>query len=161
MPQLQFGDFAPQLIWLAITFITLYFALSRVAIPRVEHVLGERKARVDGDLEKARTSQRQAEEEMIRYDAQIAAAKARGQALARARREKLEAELAQRRGVLDKETASKVANAEENIRNFMEQASTQMEGATSEAVTDIVRQFAGVEVSGGEVAAALRQATKG
>ena len=46
LPQLNPADFAPQLIWLAITFTVLYFILARVALPRIGEVIEERRDRV-------------------------------------------------------------------------------------------------------------------
>ncbi len=47
MPQLQPDVFAPQLFWLAIIFTLFYLALSRLALPRIERVLANRKAKID------------------------------------------------------------------------------------------------------------------
>ncbi|MBI4724329.1 MAG: hypothetical protein HY765_04915 [Rhodomicrobium sp.] len=160
MPQLQPVDFAPQLVWLAITFAFLYLVLSRVALPRIEKVLGGRKSRIGSDLEKARDAQQRSEKEMERYEAEIAAAKAKGQGSIRAAREKLEAELNQKREVLDHQLAAKAAETEKRVQNLLERASGEMEEMTAGVVSDIVREFAGAEVSEGEVRAALRQSPK-
>ena len=72
-------DFAPQLIWLAIIFAAFYFALAYRALPRIQEVLATRKAKIEGDLESARAAQRRADSESERYEAGIAAAKAKGQ----------------------------------------------------------------------------------
>jgi F-type H+-transporting ATPase subunit b len=160
MPQLQPGDFAPQLVWLAITFALLYFLLSRVALPRIESVIGQRKSLIGGDLLKAREAQRQSEEEMTRYEAEIASAKAKAQASVRAAQEKLDAELATKRSALEEEAAAKIGQAEEKIHGLLERASAEMETITSDVVNDIVKELAGVEVTEGEVRAALRQGAK-
>jgi F-type H+-transporting ATPase subunit b len=161
MPQLQPADFAPQLIWLAIVFTLFYLALSRGALPRIERVLANRKTKIESDLEGARQAQQHADEEASRYEAQIAAAKTKGQASIRGHRETLEAELAAKRESFDKELAAKAAETEQNVRKLLERASGEIQAMTAGAVSDIVKEFAGLEVSEGEVRDALRQSSKG
>jgi F-type H+-transporting ATPase subunit b len=160
MPQLQPDDFAPQLIWLVIIFACLFFILSRQALPRIEQALGERKSRISGDLESAREAQQQSEKAMESYEAEIAAAKAKGQGVMRAGREKLEAELNEERGALDRQLAARAAETEKRIHGMLERASGEMEAMTSSVVSDIVDKLAGVEPSEEEVRAALRQMSK-
>jgi len=160
MPQLQPGDFAPQLIWLAIIFLLFYLSLSRLALPRIAKVIASRKAKIEGDLEGARQAQQHADREAERYEAQIAAAKTKGQASLRAHRDKLEAEMAGKREALDKELAAKAAETEKNVHKLLERAAGEMEAMTAGAVSDIVKEFAGLEVSDGDVRAALRQSSK-
>lgn len=160
MPQLVIEDFAPQLIWLAIIFAAFYFALAYRALPRIQEVLASRKAKIEGDLESARAAQRRADSESERYETGIAAAKATGQSSIRALREKLEAELAQKREAFDGELAAKAAETDKSVHKLLEQAAGQMEAMTAGAVSDIVKEFAGLEVSDSEVRAALRQGSK-
>ena len=53
MPQLDPASFAPQLVWLAISFIILYVLLSIYALPKLGNILEARKNRIADDLEKA------------------------------------------------------------------------------------------------------------
>ena len=53
MPQLNFHDFPPQLVWLLIVFAALYLVLSKVALPKVGEVLQMRADRIKGDLDRA------------------------------------------------------------------------------------------------------------
>ena len=39
MPQLDYHSFAPQLVWLAIAFLALYFVMSRFAIPAISDTI--------------------------------------------------------------------------------------------------------------------------
>ena len=53
MPQLNPLDWAPQLIWLVITFGILYLLMKRVALPKIGSVIETRHARIASDLEAA------------------------------------------------------------------------------------------------------------
>ncbi len=160
MPQLQPADFSPQLIWLAITFLLLYVGLSRLALPRVEQVLGVRKARIGGDIEKARVAQAQSEKVMARYEADIASAKSKGQARIRSSREALDRELGDKRAELDRQIAARGSEAEGAIAALVQRAAGEMEAATADVVSDILKQLAGIEATAEEVHAALRQIAK-
>ena len=78
----------------------------------------------------------------------------------RAHREKLEAELAGKREAFDRELGAKAAETDKSVQKLIERASGEMEAMTAGAVSDIVKEFAGLEVSDGEVRAALRQGSK-
>jgi F-type H+-transporting ATPase subunit b len=160
MPQLVPTDFAPQLIWLAIIFTLFYFVLSQLALPRIERVLKDRKAKIGGDLQAARDAQHNADKEAERYEAELTAAKAKGHGTIRASREKLDVELNEKRGVLDGQLAEKTAETEKRVQGLLERASGEMEAMTAGVVSDIVKELAGIEVSDNEVQAALRQRSK-
>src|SRR5260370_18514964 len=52
-PPFQKDTFASQLVWLAITFVVLYLLISRIAVPRIGGVIGDRAKRTEGALSQA------------------------------------------------------------------------------------------------------------
>ena len=63
MPQLDFANplTIAQVVWLAIIFAVLYLLLSRWGLPQVQHVLEMRAARIEGDLDAARSAKSNAD----------------------------------------------------------------------------------------------------
>jgi len=159
-PALNIDWYIPQLIWLAIIFTLFYLALSYLVLPRIERVLKDRKGKIGGDLQAARDAQHNADKEAERYEAEIAAAKAKGHGRVRASRGKLDEQLSEKRKDLDNQLAEKTAETEKRVQGFLERASGEMEAMTAGAVSDIVKELAGIEVSDNEVQAALRQRSK-
>lgn len=105
MPQLNFADFPPQLIWLAITFVVLYLLMSRLALPRVATVLERRAAHIATDLEKAEKRRAEAEEALAAYQQTLAEARAGAQGSVREAAD----EMARQQAARDAEFAASLA----------------------------------------------------
>ncbi|MEQ9640366.1 MAG: F0F1 ATP synthase subunit B' [Alphaproteobacteria bacterium] len=75
MPQFWLEDFAPQIVWLAISFALLYFLMSRVALPRITSVLEQRQERIAADLDRAAALREQAEKVLAEYEAAVTQAR--------------------------------------------------------------------------------------
>src|ERR1700756_3484526 len=80
MPQLVFADYAPQVVWLAITLCVLLLILSRLAFPGIARTLGDRDARLTGDIEAAERLRAEAESALGAYQKIIAEARQKAQA---------------------------------------------------------------------------------
>ena len=160
MPQLNPLDWAPQLIWLAITFGILYLLMKWVALPKIGSVIEARQARIAGDLEAADNLRRQTEEAIATYEQALAEAKARSHAIAQEARNKLKDEVAAERTALERDLAAKSAEAEARIHQAKVSALKDVNAVASETAAEIVRRLIGVAPSQPESSAAVAAARK-
>ena len=61
-PPFETETYAGQLLWLAITFVALYFLLSRLVLPRLGGIIENRRATIASDLDDAAAMKSRAEE---------------------------------------------------------------------------------------------------
>ena len=71
MPQLDISAFAPQIIWLIITFLILYILMSKIALPRIGNILEQRQARIDDNLEMAQNLRKESNAHAESYEKTI------------------------------------------------------------------------------------------
>ena len=160
MPQLNPLDWAPQIIWLVITFSILYVLMKRVALPRIGSVIEARHARIAGDIEAADKLRRETQEAIAAYEQALAEAKARAQAIAREANNKLKDEMAAERAALDRDLAARSAEAEKRIHQAKTAALKDVNQVASETAAEIVRSLIGVALSKPEVSAAVAAVRK-
>jgi F-type H+-transporting ATPase subunit b len=149
--------FAPQLVWLALTFGLLYVLLKRFAVPRVGEVIEERRERIQRDFEKAEKLKVETEQALATYEQALAEARAKANAIAKDVREKLAAEVDKERAAVDAQIASKVADAEARIAQSKAKAMANVSDIAAETASAVVGKLLGREVSKDEVQRALVQ----
>lgn len=66
----------PDLLWSSVIFVILLIFFWRSVLPRVTAMLDARSAAIEGNIEKADAAQREAEEALAKYTAQLADARA-------------------------------------------------------------------------------------
>jgi F-type H+-transporting ATPase subunit b len=64
------------LVWSAVVFVIILFVLIRYGLPRINRLLDQRSAAIEGNIEKAQAAQREADEVLERYNAQLAESRA-------------------------------------------------------------------------------------
>jgi len=160
MPQLDPNAWPTQLFWLAVTFFALYFIMSRVAIPRTGGAIEKRKAAINGDLAQAQKLKAETDAAVASYEAALAQARGKAQAIALDNRNKLNAEIDAERAKLDAALGSKIADAEKAIAASKNKALADVREVAADIAADIVSTLIGAKVTKTAVAAAVAKATK-
>ncbi|MSP43034.1 MAG: F0F1 ATP synthase subunit B' [Alphaproteobacteria bacterium] len=155
MPQLVVADFAPQLVWLAITFTLLYLILARVALPRIATTLEKRRDVIANDLDEAGSLKRQGEEALKVYEAALAAARGRALAIAGETRQRLTAESDREKAALGASLARQGAEAGLRIAAAKKEAMTNVRQIAAGAAAGIVAKLLGAAPDGTAVNAAI------
>ncbi|HEY1430196.1 MAG TPA: F0F1 ATP synthase subunit B', partial [Stellaceae bacterium] len=115
MPQLDVSTFAPQLVWLAISFVVLYLLMAKIGLPRVNAIIEARRNRLDDDLARAAQFKAEAEAAIAAYQKTMAEARAEAQATIRERTDQFAAEAAERQRQLAEALAEQTKAAEREI----------------------------------------------
>jgi F-type H+-transporting ATPase subunit b len=160
MPQLNPLDWAPQLIWLLITFGVLYLLMVYVALPRIGAVIDARADRIAKDLAQAEMFRRETEEAIAAYEQTLAEAKQKAHAIIEEGRAKLKSETAEQREGLERDLAKKSAEAEARITEAKNSAMREVNTVAADVAADIVRRLIGVAPAKAEIDQAVSAARK-
>jgi F-type H+-transporting ATPase subunit b len=161
MPQLDVTTFAPQLFWLAVSFIVLYVLMTKVALPRVGAAIAERRARIDGDLERAAQMKSDAEAVMAAYEKALGEARAQAQETVRQTSERLAAEAAERQRAAGAKLAEQTAAAEKRIAAAREAALANVRSIAVDVARTAAQRLTGVDIDEARAGAAVDAVMKG
>jgi F-type H+-transporting ATPase subunit b len=158
MPQLDVTTWPPQLFWLAVTFLVLYFIISKVVIPRTGGVIEGRKNQIDSDLAAAQRFKADTDKAVADYEKALAEARSKAHAIAQETRDKLNAEVDKERSRLDGQLAAKIAEAEKSIQATRAKALASVTELATDIVADIVAQLTGAKVTKADAEQAVAKA---
>jgi F-type H+-transporting ATPase subunit b len=160
-PPFDSSTFASQLVSLAIFFVALYLIVSRLALPRIGGVIEARQNKIDGDLAEAQKLKDQSDAALKAYEGELAAARARAQAIGAETRDKLNAQADAERKTLEGQLAAKLAEAEKTIASTRATAMGNVRGIASDAASSIVQRLTGVVPDSPSVNSAVDASLKG
>ena len=107
---------ASELILGAIAFFILFFFMAKWVMPRVNTLLEERRAKIQGELEEAEQTRQQAEQELTDYRTQLAGARDEGNRIIEEARKTAEAMRLEMNKKAESESQAIVARAQDEIR---------------------------------------------
>ncbi len=155
LPQLNVQDFAPQLIWLALTFGILYFLLSRVSLPRIGEVIEERRDSIQRDLDEAARLKGETEKALAGYEQARADARSKAGGLAREIQERVASEAEKERSKVETQITAKLAEADARIGTLKTRALAGINDIAADTAGAVVNRLIGQDASADEIAKAL------
>jgi F-type H+-transporting ATPase subunit b len=147
MPQLNFADYPPQLFWLAVTFIVLYFIMARVAIPRISQVLEERQNRIAHDLDEAERLRAESERAKAQYEEALNEARSKAHAMVAELRAEISRDDEKRKAELEEKLSRQLKSAEDRIGKAKKDALANVETIAGEVAASTVERLLGKSVS--------------
>jgi F-type H+-transporting ATPase subunit b len=161
MPQLDYHDFAPQLVWLAIAFVALYLVMSRLAVPRIADTLAKRQAKIQGDLDAAEKANEETRALVADYEKRLADAREDARRLTRERGEADSAEAAALFKDLHDRLAKQIDEAEKRIAAQRDDVMAGLEHMARDIGQEVYAKLAGQPADQGALAGKVTAAIKG
>jgi F-type H+-transporting ATPase subunit b len=155
MPQLNFADFPPQLVWLLITFVLLLILMSRMALPRIASVIEQRDYRIKSDLDRAEKVKADADAALATYQKSMADVRAKAQAELRQGQAAIAAETARREAEFARQLAERTKAAEDGIAQAKARALQDLRGVGAEVAASVLGKVAGLSLPAAQVQAAV------
>lgn len=159
-PPFDQSTFASQLVWLAITFGLFYLLMQKVIMPRIAAILGERHDAIARDLDAASRSKADADAAIASYEQELAAARAKGNAIAASAREAAKVKAAADRAAIEAALNDKIVAAESRIADIKASALADVGAIAEETASTVVKQLLGRDVPRTEIASAVKAAAE-
>ena len=159
-PPFDSSTFASQLLWLAISFGLFYLLMSKVVMPRIGGILETRSDTIARDLDDASRSKAEADAAIAADEQELAAARARGNAIASTAREAAKTKAAADRSAVEASLNDKISAAEARIAGIKATALADVGAIAEETASAVVEQLIGGKVSKAEIATAVKASAK-
>ncbi|MBS0546598.1 MAG: F0F1 ATP synthase subunit B' [Proteobacteria bacterium] len=161
MPQLNFHDFAPQLVWLLIAFVVLYLIMSQLAVPAIADTLEKRQAKIQGDLDAAEKASEDTRAAVEAYQKRLSDAREEARRLTRERSEADASAAAAKLAEVGAKVTAQVEAAEKRIAGQRTQVMEGIEDMAHDVAADIYAKLAGNAADKGALGAKVSAAAKG
>lgn len=155
MPQLDVTTFAPQLVWLVITFAAMFLIMWKVAVPKISDALEQRQLRLEDNLKKAEDLKREAEATLAAYEKALADARAEAHNEIQKIQQGLQEAAAKEEAELTAKLDAKLAESEKQIAADVEAAMANVRDVAADLAAEVVTKLTGSAPAAGKTASAV------
>ena len=158
MPQLELEYFAPQIIWLVISFTVLWLLMAKLALPRIGLILEERQKRISDNLAMAENLKLDADAEMEAYETAISEGKEQARIIISEAIKSSAGEAEKKTQELNVAISKMLKEAEERIESAKSIALENIESSAVEITSDIIERLTDKDIQETEVKVAVETA---
>ena len=144
MPQLDFTTFGNQIFWLVVVLAVIYWVLSRIALPRIAAVIGDRQGAITADLMAAEEFKQKAREAEAAYERALAEARSEAARIIAANKAEIQKELDAAIAEADARIAARTAESEQRIAEIRASAVEDARVVAREVTETLVEVLGGV-----------------
>lgn len=146
MPQFDFATvFIPQLFWLAIFFVILYFGVVRTTLPKLGKVMDARESTIAGDLAAARAAKDGADALAVEVRSQSERHRETARGTIAAAKDEAAAAAAKRLAAADETIKARLAEAQARIASARDEARGSIRDVAAESAQAIVAKLTGAQ----------------
>ncbi len=160
MPQFDPTFFAPQLFWLLLTFVTLYFVMTTVALPKIGAVLDERQRKIDDNLDKAAQLKAEAEAAVAAYEKALAESRAHAHSVIKEASDRLATQAEERNKALGAKLAEQIKAGEARIAEAKDKALANVRDVAIDVAGSVFDRLIGASADAAKLEAAVVSALK-
>lgn len=147
LPQLDTATYPSQIFWLFVSFLTLFFLMSRIALPPISKTLENRYEQRVGDLEQAERFRTETEEIRLTYEQALAKAHEQARELTQATEAEIKEATTQQLSIFGESARKRLAEAEAKIAESRETALASAAEIAAEIAADALGKIAHLKVS--------------
>lgn len=141
MPQLDGSVYITQIFWLLVTFISFWFIMAKVVIPRISETIEARKRKYDDYVRKAEEINAKALEAINRYDKMLAVAKAKATEQILQNENELKQIIAEKEDEINEQLKIKVAEQEAILEKEKQSILTKINTLSQETAYEILQKI--------------------
>jgi F-type H+-transporting ATPase subunit b len=160
MPQFDPSFYPSQIFWLVVSFIALYWIVSRIAVPRVGEVIEQRTRLVQDDIDRATALKQETDQAIAAYEKAMADARAQAQDHMRAVTAEMKAAADKKNAEVSAHVGAQIGDAEARIAKAKSDAMSSLRTIAGDTARDIVAKLASLTPDSGAVDAAVGNALK-
>jgi F-type H+-transporting ATPase subunit b len=160
MPQFDPSSYPSQIFWLVVTFLALYWVVSRIAVPRVGEVIAQRARLVQDDIDRAAGLKQETDQAIAAYEKAMADARSQAQDHMRAVTAEMKAAADKKNAEVSAQVGAQISEAETRIAKAKSDAMSGLRSIAGDTARDIVAKLAALTPDSGAVDAAVGSALK-